>query len=821
MRLRQSIFRAFAPGCALGALLIAHVGIVFAQQETPPAPGASRQLNLPRPVEKTLRNGLRIVVIEDHDTPLVSAKVLIKNGSEVDPRQLSGLAQLTASLLTKGTQTRTATATAQAIEALGGELNASAGWDSSEATVTVISSKIAPAVEVLSDVIRHPAFKEDELERLRQQTLDSLNVSLSQPGQLAVMAAARVVFGESAYGHPPAGTPQSIARIQRADVARLHASYYTPNNSVLIFSGDIRAAAAFKLAERLFGAWPKATLPEPEKSQTTAALSTARVIVIDLPNAGQAAVMLARQGLRRTDPDYYRGLVANSLFGGGYSSRLNQEVRIKRGLSYGAGSTLSARRATGPFFAYTQTKNESAAEVASLMLAELARLAEAPLPEAELQPRRANLIGNYGRALETTEGLAAQVGALAMHGVRFTEINDYLKKVQAVTEAEVRRFAAERLKAKDTSLVIVGDARKFIDELRRQFPQTEVIEHDQLDLEHASLRKSGASGHQQYHRHTLDLYFVDVEGGAATLIVTPASESVLLDAGWGGFDGRDARRIQQAMQQAGVKEIDHLVATHYHRDHYGGIPELSRLVTIRRFYDHGPLAALAEDPQFAERYAAYQAAAKGVTATLKAGDTIPLKTTAGTPRLTLFCVAANAEVIGGESPANTECAGITAPEADTSENGRSVALRLSWGGFDFLNLVDLTWPISQRLVCPANQLGEIELYQMTHHGGNLSNNPVLLRSLRPTVAVMINGPRKGGHPDTIKWLRETPSFKALYQLHRNVQTTAEQNAPADFIANLDEQPDTADMIIVSVDVTKRTFSVTNGRTKEGRSYLFK
>ncbi len=322
-------------------------------------------------------------------------------------------------------------------------------------------------------------------------------------------------------------------------------------------------------------------------------------------------------------------------------------------------------------------------------------------------------------------------------------------------------------------------------------------------------------------RRTLDISFIDVEGGAATLIVTPAGESVLLDAGWDGFDGRDARRIQQAMEEAGVTAIDHLVASHYHMDHYGGIPQLSRLVTIRNFYDHGPLAALAEDPQFDRRYAAYRAAAKDRTTTLKPGDTISLKTAVGTPSLTLLCVAANAELIRGKSPANAECAGLTTPEVDTSENGRSVALRLSWGGFDFLNLADLTWKVSRLLVCPANRLGEIDLYQVTHHGGNVSNDPLLLRSLRPTVAVMINGPRKGGHPDTIKWLRETPSFKALYQLHRNVQTTDDQNAPAEFIANLDEQPDAAKTITVSVDVTKRTFTMTNGRTKVSRSYPFK
>jgi competence protein ComEC len=322
-------------------------------------------------------------------------------------------------------------------------------------------------------------------------------------------------------------------------------------------------------------------------------------------------------------------------------------------------------------------------------------------------------------------------------------------------------------------------------------------------------------------RRALDFHFIDVEGGAATLIVTPAGESVLIDAGWDGFDGRDAKRIRQAMRQAGITAIDHLVVTHYHMDHYGGVAELAGLVPIKRFYDHGKMTSLTDDPQFAKRYGAYQAAAKGKTITLKPGDTIPLKKAAGAPPIKLLCVASHAAAIGGGgASANPACI-PDAPSEDPSDNARSVALLLKLGDFEFLNLADLSWSVSKRLVCPANQIGEVDLYQVTHHGGNISNNPALLRSLRPTVAVMINGPRKGGHPDTVKWLRGTPSFKALYQLHRNVQTTAEQNAPDEFIANLDEQPDESHMVIVSVDAAKRVFTVTNGRTKESRSYQFK
>jgi len=323
-------------------------------------------------------------------------------------------------------------------------------------------------------------------------------------------------------------------------------------------------------------------------------------------------------------------------------------------------------------------------------------------------------------------------------------------------------------------------------------------------------------------RRTLDIYYVDVEGGAATLIVTPAGESILIDAGWPGFDGRDAKRIQQAMQRAGVTAIDHLVMTHYHTDHYGGIPELARLVPIKRFYDHGKMSSLAEDPRFPEMYAAYQAAAKGQTTTLRPGDTISLRTAKGTPPIRLRCLAANGEVIAGKKAgSNPECASATTKPKDETDNARSIVLLLSYGGFEFLDCGDLTWNLEQQLVCPTNLIGEIDLYQVTHHGMNISNNPVLLRSVRPTVAIMNNGPRKGGHPETVKWLRETPSIKDTYQVHRNIQTEAEQNAPAEFIANLDEQGDAAYMITVSVDVARRSFTVTNGRTGMSKDYTFK
>jgi zinc protease len=464
-----------------------------APQETPPPPLSPRPVSVPKPVERTLRNGLRVIVVEDHDMPLVSAQFAVRNGGEVDPPALSGLADMTAELLTKGTKTRTAPQIAQEIEALGGVLDSSAGWDASRAFVNVMSSKTEPALAILADVVRNPVFHEEEIERLRQQYLDSLSVAVNDPGTLASYVASRVVFGDAAYGHPLSGTPESIPRIKREDIVALHQRYYRPDNSLLVLGGDIRAEDAFRLAERLFGDWPKPSAPL--AAQTTAARREAgaeqkrRVVVVDMPGAGQAAVMLARTGISRTDPDYFKGLVTNAVLSG-YSGRLNQEIRIKRGLSYGARSSLEMRREVGPFTASAQTKNPSGAEVATLLVGELRKLMETPVGEAELTPRKSVLIGGFGRALETTDGLVNQIASLALYGLDLNELNNYIRNVQAVTPADVQRFVGSRLGAQGASIVIVGDAKEFLEPLRKGFGEVEVIPASQLDLNTATLKKA-------------------------------------------------------------------------------------------------------------------------------------------------------------------------------------------------------------------------------------------------------------------------------------------------------------------------------------------
>lgn len=484
---RLALALVFALASLAGA---ARAQTTAAPQATPPPPAAPHPVSVPKPVERTLRNGLRVIVVEHHATPLVAAQLLVKNGGEVDPASLSGLADMTAELLTKGTKTRNATQIAQEIEALGGQLNSSAGWDASSATVNVLSAKVEPALAILSDVVRNPVFQDAEIERLRQQYTDSISVDMNNPGTLAAWVASRVVFGDSPYGHPVSGTAESIERIKRDDVVALHSKFYRPDNAILVIGGDIKAEDAFRLAEKSFGDWakPAAALDAASMAKAGGVEAKQRIVVVDMPGAGQAAVLFARRGIARTDPEYFSGIVATSILSG-YSGRLNQEIRIKRGLSYGARTSLDVRRDVGPFTAWAQTKNQSGAEVASLLVGELTRLSSEPVGDTELTPRKAVLIGGFGRTLETTEGIVGQIASLALYGLNLGEINNYVSNVQAVTAPQIQKFAGSRLGVTDSNIIIVGDAKDFLEPLRKQFPNVEVIRRDELDLNSGSLHK--------------------------------------------------------------------------------------------------------------------------------------------------------------------------------------------------------------------------------------------------------------------------------------------------------------------------------------------
>jgi competence protein ComEC len=296
----------------------------------------------------------------------------------------------------------------------------------------------------------------------------------------------------------------------------------------------------------------------------------------------------------------------------------------------------------------------------------------------------------------------------------------------------------------------------------------------------------------------LDIYFIDVMGGAATLVVTPQRESILIDSGWPGLDDRDPKRIEHVLKEvAGLDHLDHLVTTHWHTDHYGGVEGLARRLRIDHYWDRGlpdpdapdyDRARFPDGPKPGDKLGvAYRKASEGKRKALKAGDALPLR--GGVEALVL---ASGGEVLARPSPSNEADNPLckSAPpdlKPDPSDNARSLALRFRFGKFDFLDCGDLTWNVEKSLVCPRDLIGPIDLYQVTHHGMDISNHPTLVRTIAPTVAIMNNGPRKGGAPAAVRLLKSIPSLKALYQLHKNAATGPEDNTDPELIANKDSQ----------------------------------
>jgi beta-lactamase superfamily II metal-dependent hydrolase len=321
-------------------------------------------------------------------------------------------------------------------------------------------------------------------------------------------------------------------------------------------------------------------------------------------------------------------------------------------------------------------------------------------------------------------------------------------------------------------------------------------------------------------RRGLEISFIDTEGGAATLLVTPAGESVLIDCGNPG--PRDGDRILRTIKDAGLKAIDHLVITHWHTDHYGAVARLSHEIPIHHFYDHGIPATLQEDPKnFPLLIQAYKRASQGKSKTLKAGDEVPLKQVEGSPALRMFCLCGSSEVIPDKpgAPENPIAREHTPQPPDPTDNANSLGFLISFGDFRFLDLGDLTWNIEYKLVHPTDKVGLIDVYQSTHHGLEISNNPVVLKTVQPRVAIFNNGPRKGGHASVIGTLRRLPEPPAIYQMHRNLLASAQDNTDRDLIANEeDEKNCPGEGIKLSVAPDSKSYTVTVGSKGKPRRF---
>lgn len=315
----------------------------------------------------------------------------------------------------------------------------------------------------------------------------------------------------------------------------------------------------------------------------------------------------------------------------------------------------------------------------------------------------------------------------------------------------------------------------------------------------------------------LDVIWSDVEGGAATLIVTPKGESILIDSGNPGV--RDPGRIHKAAQDAGLKKIDHYLTTHFHGDHFGGAAELSKLIPIGTVWDKGiPEGNPDGNPNntsFLLQIKPYKEMTVEKREVISAGREIPLKQLDG-PKVSIRCLAANQKVIDAANAAAFDCGAEPKRKAkDNSDNANSVVLLIEFGNFQMYVGGDLTWNIEEMLVCPKNVVGVVDVYQVTHHGLDQSNNPLVLKALQPTVSVMSNGTTKGCSAETFAALKATPSIKGMYQIHKNLRADSENNTDAQFIANLEKDCQAVPIkMTVAADASNYTISIPGKKESE-------
>ncbi len=314
----------------------------------------------------------------------------------------------------------------------------------------------------------------------------------------------------------------------------------------------------------------------------------------------------------------------------------------------------------------------------------------------------------------------------------------------------------------------------------------------------------------------LQIYFIDVEGGQSTLVVSPSGQSLLIDTGWPGYEGRDADRILVAAHQAGITQLDYVLITHYHRDHVGGVPQLVDGIKVGTFVDHGP--NLEDSAVTRTDYAAYEKAIAGhAHVIVKPGWRIPIK---GIEVKVLSAAGDHiTSPLPGGGQANSYCASESAAEADSTENARSVGVLITYGRFRFLDLGDLTKKKEIDLACPNNLLGTVDLFLVTHHGADLSNPKALDWALHPRVAVIDNGPRKGSSPAAWQIVHDSPGLEDLWQLHYAEESDKAHNVEPDRIANVKENSE-GKYIKVTAE-TDGTFTVTNGRTGLEKTYAKK
>jgi zinc protease len=456
------------------------------ERQAPPPPASAPTVERAQLVETTLGNGIPLVAVQTGEVPIATITVVFPGGIATAAPEKVGLTGMVASVADKGTPSRSATEIAAKLEGLGAGMGVSSGADGTSISLTAPTANLAEAGAVLADVIRNANFPAAELDRERKRAIDGLQVALKDPGSLAGLVAMRVLYGSAPYGG--VATVDTYSRITREDLLQWRQTWWHPATAKIVVSGGISPNQARELGESLFGDWTSsAAAPVPPVDPAGNPLPP-RTLVIDMPEAGQAAVIAGLRAPARQSADYFPLSLANAVLGSGSNGRLFEEVRTKRGLSYGAYSGFGDRADDSVLTASAQTKNETADEVAQVILGEFARLGTEPADADALQKRRLFIGASYERALETSSGFNGIVAGLMLQGIEPGEAGRIAERLAAVSPEAAAEVAQRLVTPEQASLIVVGNAAAFIDDLRAIRPNVEVISATELDLNRVDLK---------------------------------------------------------------------------------------------------------------------------------------------------------------------------------------------------------------------------------------------------------------------------------------------------------------------------------------------
>ncbi|MGE5314651.1 MAG: M16 family metallopeptidase [Acidobacteriota bacterium] len=464
MTLAASISRRFLTTALLVAGTALSSPIAHAQQtvdrSTPPALGPTPSIRM-NPVQKfSLKNGLRVIVYEKHEVPIVQMSLVVRAGNVDEPADRLGLAGMTANMLDEGAGGKSSLELADAIDYLGTTISTYGGIQTSSVSMRSTVSKLDESLKLFADVALRPDFPASDLERLRKQSLTSLLQAYDQPRIIANIASGPIVFGkEHPYGRISTGTEQSLKAMSVEDLKKFYSTHYRPNNAFLVVVGDVKAKEIVQKLEKAFGTWARKTVDAASVPRATQ-VSGRKIYLIDKPDAAQSVIRICRVGTDRKTEDYFPLIVMNTILGGSFSSRLNLNLREHHHFTYGASSFFSLRLSAGAFTAAADVQTDSTVQAMREFMKELAAIS-APVTDEELTRAKNYLALGYPDNFSNVASIAGQLEEMTTYDLPETYFTTYIDRVLAVTKDDVERAAKKYVDAENLAIIIVGDRAKI------------------------------------------------------------------------------------------------------------------------------------------------------------------------------------------------------------------------------------------------------------------------------------------------------------------------------------------------------------------------